>query len=207
MQTEGVRLFVERAAAVQQEFRLTPENAPAVVDVCTQLDGMPLAIELAAARVKLLPVEEIAARLAGALGARFALLKGPSRAALPRHKVARWIRHALADDAEITVRIVDAEEGRTLNREYRKKDYATNVLTFDYAQEPVVMADLIICAPVIEQEADEQGKTLEAHYAHMLVHGTLHAQGWDHMKKKEAEAMEAREREILAALGFDDPYA
>jgi probable rRNA maturation factor len=124
---------------------------------------------------------------------------------LPRHKVARWIKAALEADAEIAVRLVDAEEGQALNRDFRKRDYATNVLTFDYAQEPVVMADLIICAPVIEQE--EQGKTLEAHYAHMLVHGTLHAQGWDHLKKKEAEAMEAREREILAALGFDDPYA
>src|SRR3990167_2619990 len=129
------------------------------------------------------------------------------RAVLPRHKVTRWIRHALATDAEITVRIVGADEGQQLNRDFRKKDYATNVLTFDYAQEPVVMADLIICAPVIEQEAQEQGKTLEAHYAHMLVHGTLHAQGWDHLKKKEAEAMEAREREILAGLGFADPYA
>ena len=129
------------------------------------------------------------------------------RTALPRHFVARCIRHALALDAEITVRIVGEEEGRELNKGYRKKDYATNVLTFDYAQEPVVMADLIICAPVIEQEAQEQGKALEAHYAHMLVHGTLHAQGWDHIKKKEAEAMEAREREILAQLGFADPYA
>lgn len=127
--------------------------------------------------------------------------------ALPRHKVARWIKAALSTDAEIAVRLVDAEEGQALNRDFRKKDYATNVLTFDYAQEPVVMADLIICAPVIEQEAQEQGKTLEAHYAHMLVHGTLHAQGWDHLKKKQAEAMEAREREILAGLGFADPYA
>lgn len=127
--------------------------------------------------------------------------------ALPRHKVARWIKAALSTDAEIAVRLVDAEEGQALNRDFRKKDYATNVLTFDYAQAPVVMADLIICAPVIEQEAQEQGKTLEAHYAHMLVHGTLHAQGWDHLKKKQAEAMEAREREILAGLGFADPYA
>jgi len=126
---------------------------------------------------------------------------------LPRHKVARWLRAALDADAELAVRIVDAEEGQTLNRDFRRKDYATNVLTFDYAQEPVVMADLVICAPVIAREADEQGKTLEAHYAHMLVHGALHAQGWDHIKKKEAVAMEAREREILAALGFDDPYA
>ncbi len=128
------------------------------------------------------------------------------RELLPRHKVARWLKAALDTDAELAVRIVDAAEGQALNRDFRKKDYATNVLTFDYAHEPVVMADLIICAPVIEQEAHEQGKTLEAHYAHMLVHGALHAQGWDHIKKKEAEAMEAREREILAALGFDDPY-
>lgn len=129
------------------------------------------------------------------------------RDTLPRHKVMRWVKAALDTDAEIAVRIVDAEEGQALNKDFRKKNYATNVLTFDYAQEPVVMADLIVCAPVIEQEAAEQGKSLEAHYAHMLVHGTLHAQGWDHLKKKEAEAMEAREREILAALGFDDPYA
>ena len=129
------------------------------------------------------------------------------RAALPRHKVARWIRHALQADGEITVRIVDALEGKVLNRDYRHKDYATNVLTFDYAHEPVVMADLIICAPVIEQEALDQNKPLQAHYAHMLVHGTLHAQGWDHEDPEEADAMEAREREILAALGFDDPYA
>ena len=125
---------------------------------------------------------------------------------LPRHKVARWIRAALEADAEIAVRLVDADEGRALNRDYRHKDYATNVLTFDYATEPVVMADLILCAPVIEREAGEQHKTLQAHYAHMLVHGALHAQGWDHEDPEEAEAMEAREREILAALGFDDPY-
>lgn len=129
------------------------------------------------------------------------------RELLPRHKVARWLRAALDADAELTVRIVDAEEGQAMNRDFRRKDYATNVLTFDYAREPVVMADLVLCAPVIEQEADEQGKTLQAHYAHMLVHGALHAQGWDHLKKKEAEAMEAREREILAGLGFPDPYA
>ncbi|HRH17594.1 MAG TPA: rRNA maturation RNase YbeY [Aquabacterium sp.] len=126
---------------------------------------------------------------------------------LPRHKVARWIKAALETDGEITVRLVDAQEGQALNRDYRHKDYATNVLTFDYAHEPVVMADLIICAPVIEQEALDQNKPLQAHYAHMLVHGTLHAQGWDHEDPEEADAMEAREREILAALGFDDPYA
>ena len=132
---------------------------------------------------------------------------GPHRAALPRHKVARWIRHALATDAEITVRIVDAEEGQALNRDYRQKDYATNVLTFDYTQEPMVTADLVLCAPVVEKEAQEQGKTLEAHYAHLLVHGTLHAQGWDHeTSAADAEEMEAYEVEILAGLGFANPY-
>ena len=130
------------------------------------------------------------------------------RAALPRHKVTRWIRHALATDAELTVRIVGADEGQQLNREYRKKDYATNVLTFDYTQEPMVTADLVLCAPVIEREAKEQNKSLEEHYAHMLVHGTLHAQGWDHeTSEADAEEMEAYETDILQELGFEDPYA
>ena len=129
------------------------------------------------------------------------------RAALPRHKVARWIRHALDGDGEITVRIVDAEEGQALNRDYRGKDYATNVLTFDYATEPVVMADLVLCAPVVAREAKELKKPLAEHYAHLLVHGTLHAQGWDHETSDEdAEAMEAREIEILARLGIPNPY-
>ena len=129
------------------------------------------------------------------------------RAALPRHAVTRAIRHALADAAEITVRIVGEEEGRELNKSYRKKDYATNVLTFDYAQEPVVMADLVLCAPVVAREAKEQGKTLAAHYAHLLVHGTLHAQGWDHeTSEADAEEMEAYEIDILAELGIKNPY-
>jgi len=128
------------------------------------------------------------------------------RAALPRHKVTRWIRHALATDAEITVRIVDAEEGQTLNRDYRQKDYATNVLTFDYTQEPLVTADLVLCAPVVAKEAKEQGKTLQEHYAHLIVHGTLHAQGWDHELDEDAQVMELRETEIMARLGFKNPY-
>ncbi len=133
--------------------------------------------------------------------------KARHRAALPRHAVARAIRHALTDDAEITVRIVGEEEGRELNKSYRKKDYATNVLTFDYAQEPVVMADLVLCAPVVAREAKEQGKTLAAHYAHLLVHGTLHAQGWDHETSEvDAEEMEAYEVAILAGLGLKNPY-
>jgi len=130
------------------------------------------------------------------------------RAVLPRHKVARWIRHALAADAEITVRIVGEDEGRQLNRDYRHKDYATNVLTFDYTQEPLVTADLVLCAPVVEREAREQNKSLEEHYAHLLVHGTLHAQGWDHETSEEdAQEMEAYETAILQELGFADPYA
>jgi probable rRNA maturation factor len=143
------------------------------------------------------------------LSLQFGDLQGAKRhrAALPRHSVARWIRHALQCDAEITVRIVDAEEGQALNRDYRKKDYATNVLTFDYAMEPSVTADLVLCAPVVAQEAGEQGKTLQAHYAHLIVHGTLHAQGWDHETSKEdAQVMELRETEILTRLGFANPY-
>ncbi|KPU96787.1 rRNA maturation factor [Variovorax paradoxus] len=144
-----------------------------------------------------------------ALSLQFGRFKGVERhrAALPRHGVTRWIRHALDADAEITVRIVDADEGQQLNREFRGKDYATNVLTFDYAQAPLVMADLVLCAPVVAREAKEQRKTLAAHYAHLLVHGTLHAQGWDHETgEADAEAMEAREIEILAGLGIRDPY-
>jgi probable rRNA maturation factor len=145
-----------------------------------------------------------------ALSLQFGPFEGAAahRAALPRHKVMRWIRHALATDAEITVRVVGEPEGRQLNREYRRKDYATNVLTFDYTAEPVVTADLVLCAPVIEREAQEQNKTLQAHYAHMLVHGTLHAQGWDHeTSAADADEMEAYETDILRELGFEDPYA
>ena len=126
---------------------------------------------------------------------------------LPRHKVARWIRAGLEAPATITVRIVGEDEGRALNREYRHKDYATNVLTFDYVQEPEIEADLVLCAPVVEQEARKQKIDLVAHYAHLLVHGTLHAQGYDHEVDDEAACMEARETEVLAGLGFGDPYA
>jgi probable rRNA maturation factor len=128
------------------------------------------------------------------------------RAALPRHRVARWIRAALEAPAEITVRVVDEDEGRAMNRDYRGKDYATNVLTFDYGREPLVSADLVLCAPVVESEAAEQGLTLESHYAHLLVHGTLHAQGHDHARPREAQRMEALESAILARLGVADPY-
>lgn len=130
------------------------------------------------------------------------------RALLTRARVTKWIKHALAVDAEMAVRIVGEDEGRQLNAQFRKKDYATNVLTFDYQQAPTVIADLVICGPVIEREAQEQNKSLEEHYAHMLVHGTLHAQGWDHETSEEdADEMEAYETDILAELGYADPYA
>ena len=129
------------------------------------------------------------------------------RSVLPRHKVARWVRAALERPGEITVRIVGTDEAQALNRDYRAKDYATNVLTFDYSHAPVVTADLVLCAPVLRREASELGVTLEAHYAHLLVHGTLHAQGDDHQDSSQARLMEARETELMLALGFADPYA
>ncbi|SDD82118.1 rRNA maturation RNase YbeY [Paraburkholderia lycopersici] len=130
------------------------------------------------------------------------------KAALPRATVATWLRAALFADAELTVRFVDAEEGRTLNRTYRGKDYATNVLTFAYAEseDDPVTGDLILCCSVVEKEAAEQGKPLAAHYAHLLVHGALHAQGYDHENEAEAEEMEGIETEVLNSLGFPDPY-
>ena len=128
------------------------------------------------------------------------------RAALPRHRVARCLRAALQRPAQFAVRIVGAEEGRALNRDYRGQDHATNVLTFDYEHAPVVVADLVLCAPVVAAEAAAQGLALEDHYAHLLVHGALHAQGHDHEVEAEALAMEARESEILQGLGLADPY-
>jgi probable rRNA maturation factor len=132
------------------------------------------------------------------------------RAALPRHRVVRYLRHALPFDAEMTVRIVDEDEGRALNLSYRKKDYATNVLTFDYTrppQSPLLLADLVLCAPVVAREAKEQGKTLAAHYAHLLVHGALHAAGYDHeTNERDALEMEALEIWLLDVLGFKNPY-
>jgi probable rRNA maturation factor len=121
--------------------------------------------------------------------------------------VRRWLRAALGGPARITVRIVDAEEGLSLNQAYRGGDHATNVLTFDYEQEPEVVADLVLCAPVVDAEARAQGVTLQAHYAHLLVHGALHAQGYDHLNDEEAAEMEALETKILRGLGYADPYA
>jgi probable rRNA maturation factor len=129
-----------------------------------------------------------------------------------RAKVRRWVQAALLGPAEINVRFVDAAEGQILNRDYRAKDYATNVLTFAYnegeelaADEPV-QADIILCTDVLQREADEQKKTVEEHTAHLVVHGVLHAQGYDHEHEEEAGEMEHLERDILEALGFPNPY-
>jgi probable rRNA maturation factor len=124
-----------------------------------------------------------------------------------RPSVRRWVRAACGADAQVTVRFVDAEEGRALNLRYRGKDYPTNVLSFPYETEPTLLGDIALCVPVIGCEAQAQGKPPAAHYAHLVVHGMLHLQGYDHESKEDAAVMEAREREVLAGLGYPDPYA
>jgi probable rRNA maturation factor len=124
----------------------------------------------------------------------------------PRATLARWIRPALERDAEITLRFVGAAEGRRLNRDYRGRDYATDVLTFDYADAPAIHADIVLCVPVIRREAREQHKKYRDHLAHLVVHGVLHAHGYDHDRAARARRMESREVEILGGLGLPDPY-
>jgi probable rRNA maturation factor len=132
---------------------------------------------------------------------------------ITRPDIRRWVQAALFAPAELTIRFVDAEEGRTLNREYREKDYATNVLTFAYnegeelADDAPTQADIILCTDVLQKEAAEQKKTVQEHTAHLIVHGVLHAQGYDHLDDDEATEMEGIETEILATLGYADPYA
>ena len=129
------------------------------------------------------------------------------RAVLRKPRVVSWIEPALRHPGEIAVRIVGEDEGRAMNLQYRGKDYATNVLTFDYAHDAWVEADLVLCGPVVEREAREQEKSLEEHYAHLLVHGALHAQGYDHeTDERDALEMEALEILLLGSLGFKNPY-
>jgi probable rRNA maturation factor len=123
-----------------------------------------------------------------------------------RAQFCKWAKAALRVDTEVTIRIVDEAEGRALNRDYRNKDYATNVLTFPLTEEPYLMGDIIICAPVVAKEATEQHKDLLAHYAHLTVHGILHLHGYDHETDAQAELMEALETAIVTKLGYASPY-
>jgi probable rRNA maturation factor len=133
----------------------------------------------------------------------------PSRA-----QIRRWVAAALEHPAEVTVRIVDAEEAQALNQDYRDKDYVPNVLTFEYGEighdesgRGILGGDVVICAPVVEREAREQGKPLQQQYAHMTVHGVLHLQGYDHIEPREADIMESREAVILKRFHIPNPYA
>jgi probable rRNA maturation factor len=123
-----------------------------------------------------------------------------------RHQFRKWVLASLKRDAEITLRLVDEMEGRELNRDYRGKDYATNVLTFPLADNPVLMGDIVLCAQVVAKEAAEQGISLHAHYAHLVIHGVLHLQGYDHQNEAEADVMEHLESQIVIKLGYADPY-
>ena len=138
-----------------------------------------------------------------ALSAQYGIKAGnlPSRAQLRR-----WARAALERDARVTVRIVGGGEARRLNRDFRGSDHATNVLTFIMSDKPALAGDLALCAPVIAREARAQGKHIAAHYAHLVVHGVLHLQGYDHADPREARVMERRESRIVTLLGFPDPY-
>ncbi|MDF3036955.1 MAG: ybeY [Paucimonas sp.] len=132
------------------------------------------------------------------------------RDVLTRPLIRKWAKAALLGSAELTVRLVDAEEGRTLNREYRGKDYATNVLTFAYGEEDdtdVAQADIVLCTDILMKEAAEQGKPLDQHAAHLIIHGVLHAQGYDHQDDEEAQEMEGLETELMTRLGMPNPYA
>lgn len=123
-----------------------------------------------------------------------------------RPQLRRWVQAALETDAELVLRFVGHQESRQLNHQYRGKDRPTNVLTFDYAHEPVVQADIVICLPVLQEEAHAQNKPLRNHLAHLVVHGVLHAHGMDHLTDEEAAEMESREIELLHRFRIDDPY-
>ena len=150
-----------------------------------------------------------------ALTIQKAIGKANRESAPSSHDIRRWALAALQRDAEVTVRLVGASEGRELNRDFRGKDYATNVLTFVYGEgegmpgagDSPLAGDLVLCVPVVVREAFEQGKSLDAHFAHLIVHGMLHLQGYDHDDSDEAEEMESQETQILCALGYPAPYA
>jgi probable rRNA maturation factor len=151
-------------------------------------------------------------------GGRFARSKPRCRLALTvqyaaandglptRSQLRAWVKAALQHDADITVRLVAAEEGRTLNRQYRGRDHATNVLSFAYSDTDPLAGDIALCVPIVEREAREQHKNPQAHYAHLVVHGMLHLQGYDHQKAADARVMEVLETEIVTGLGYADPY-
>jgi probable rRNA maturation factor len=155
-----------------------------------------------------MPTKTIAAKTRRPPGrAAFSVQIASNAAGVPPARMLRhWAKAALRRSACVTVRVVGKSEGRALNHRYRGRNYATNVLTFTYPDETVLAGDIALCAPVIAREARDQGKTLEAHYAHLLVHGLLHLQGLDHHGKRDAERMEAREVAILKRLGYSDPY-
>lgn len=123
-----------------------------------------------------------------------------------RHLFRKWVKAALGKPAEIVLRIVDMQEGETLNSDFRGKDSATNVLTFVYSEAIPLLGDIVLCAPVIYNEALQQGKDLTAHYAHLTIHGILHLQGYDHIRDEDAVVMESLETKIMAGLGYPDPY-
>ena len=127
---------------------------------------------------------------------------------VPRAAIRRWVQAALFFDADLTVRFVTEKEGRTLNRSYRDKDYATNVLTFNYheSEGQATHADIVLCSDVLMRESEEQQISLEQHAAHLIVHGILHAQGYDHENEADAVEMETLETDILSSLGFPNPY-
>ena len=140
-------------------------------------------------------------------GSRVSIVGADCFRSIPsRSTLARWIRSALDHPARITLVLADARTARRLNHTYRQRDYATNVLTFCYQEAPCVVADIVVCVAVARTEAAQQHKTLRAHLAHLVIHGVLHAQGYDHMRGADARQMQAREAGHLARLKIPNPY-
>jgi probable rRNA maturation factor len=123
-----------------------------------------------------------------------------------RSQLRKWVKATIRVDTEATIRLVDEDEGRLLNHTYRGKDYATNVLTFPLTEEPHLMGDIVICVPVVIKEANVQNKSIEAHFAHLTIHGTLHLHGYDHLTEPQAGLMEAIEVTTMTKLGYPNPY-